>query len=201
MEPIHIITGRALPLDRSDVDTDQIIPSDWLKRVERTGFGAGLFSEWRDDRDFVLNQEQHQGATILVAGPNFGTGSSREHAVWAIMDYGFRAVVSSRFADIFRNNCTKNGLVPVQVDEDTDRALLDAITADPTLEITIDVAAGTLSVPAIGLEAAFPLDDATRHRFLEGLDDIGLTLAHEADITTFEAARPDWKPQVTSTTR
>jgi 3-isopropylmalate/(R)-2-methylmalate dehydratase small subunit len=201
MEPVRVVTGTAVPLDRSDVDTDQIIPSDWLKRVERTGFGAGLFSEWRDDRDFVLNQEQHAGATILVAGPNFGTGSSREHAVWAIMDYGFEAVVSSRFADIFRNNCTKNGLVPVQVDEATDRALLDAVAAEPTLEITIDVEARTLAAPAIGLEVTFPLDDATRHRFLEGLDDIGLTLGHEADIAAYEATRPDWKPQVTSTTR
>ncbi|HVN50488.1 MAG TPA: 3-isopropylmalate dehydratase small subunit [Acidimicrobiales bacterium] len=197
MEPVTVVTGTAVPLARSDVDTDQIIPSDWLKRVERTGFGAGLFSEWRDDRDFVLNQEQYQGATILVAGPNFGTGSSREHAVWAIMDYGFRAVVSSRFADIFRNNCTKNGLVPVQVDEATDEALLRAITEDPTLELTIDVAARTISAPAIGLEATFPLDDATRHRFLEGLDDIGITLAGEPRIAAFEASRPAWKPSLT----
>ena len=124
MEPVIVVTGTAVPLDRIDVDTDQIIPSDWLKRVERTGFGAGLFSEWRDDRDFVLNQEQYLGATILVAGPNFGTGSSREHAVWAIMDYGFKAVVSPRFADIFRNNCTKNGLVPVQIDDEVGRQLL-----------------------------------------------------------------------------
>ena len=141
MEAVVVVTGRAVPLDRTDVDTDQIIPSDWLKRVERTGFGAGLFSEWRDDRDFVLNDPEFVGATILVAGHNFGTGSSREHAVWALMDYGFRAVVSSRFADIFRNNCTKQGLLPVQVSEELDRALLDAVQKDPTLEITIDVAA------------------------------------------------------------
>jgi len=126
-----MVTGRGVPLDRSDVDTDQIIPSDWLKRVERTGFGAGLFSEWRDDRDFVLNHEEYAGATILVAGPNFGTGSSREHAVWALQDYGFAAVVSPGFADIFRNNCTKSGLVPVQVDPAVGRALLDALIADP----------------------------------------------------------------------
>ena len=132
MEPIVIVTGRAVPLDRTDVDTDQIIPSDWLKRVERTGFGAGLFSEWRDDRDFVLNNPEFVGATILVAGHNFGTGSSREHAVWALTDFGFQAVVSSRFADIFRNNSTKQGLLPVQVSEELDRALLDAVTADPT---------------------------------------------------------------------
>jgi len=194
MEPVIVVTGTAVPLDRSDVDTDQIIPSDWLKRVERTGFGAGLFSEWRDDRDFVLNQESYQGATILVAGPNFGTGSSREHAVWAIMDYGFEAVVSSRFADIFRNNCTKNGLVPVQVDEATDELLLRAVADDPTLELTVDVGARTLSAPAIGLEVTFPLDDATRTRFLEGLDDIGITLRHEGDIGAFERDRPAWKP-------
>ena len=125
MKPVIVVTGRAVPLDRTDVDTDQIIPSDWLKRVERTGFGAGLFSEWRDDRDFVLNHPEYVGATILVAGHNFGTGSSREHAVWALMDYGFEAVVSSRFADIFRNNCTKQGLLPVQVTAEFDRALLD----------------------------------------------------------------------------
>ena len=142
MEAVIVVTGRAVPLDRTDVDTDQIIPSDWLKRVERTGFGAGLFSEWRDDRDFVLNKPDFVGANILVAGHNFGTGSSREHAVWALMDYGFQAVVSSRFADIFRNNCTKQGLLPVQVSEELDRQLLDAVEKDPSLEITIDVARG-----------------------------------------------------------
>ncbi|HEY5154753.1 MAG TPA: 3-isopropylmalate dehydratase small subunit [Acidimicrobiales bacterium] len=194
MEPVTVVTGTAVPLDRSDVDTDQIIPSDWLKRVERTGFGAGLFAEWRDDRDFVLNAEQYAGATILVGGPNFGTGSSREHAVWAIMDYGFQAVISPRFADIFRNNCTKNGLVPVQVDAAIGERLLRAVEEDPTLELTVDVAARTLSAPALGLEVAFPLDDATRERFLLGLDDIGITLAHNDDITRFEADRPAWKP-------
>jgi 3-isopropylmalate/(R)-2-methylmalate dehydratase small subunit len=197
MEPVIVVSGTAVPLDRSDVDTDQIIPSDWLKRVERTGFGAGLFSEWRDDRDFVLNQEQYLGANILVAGPNFGTGSSREHAVWAIADYGFEAVVSPRFADIFRNNCTKNGLVPVQVEASIGRALLDAVIADPTLEITIDVSARTLAAPAIGLETGFPLDDATQHRFLEGLDDVGITLHSKDKISAFEATRPDYKPRMT----
>ena len=194
MDAVTVVTGTAVPLDRSDVDTDQIIPSDWLKRVERTGFGAGLFSEWRDDRDFVLNAEQYAGATILVGGPNFGTGSSREHAVWAIMDYGFQAVISPRFADIFRNNCTKNGLVPVQVDAEVGERLLRAIEEDPTLELTIDVAARTLSVPALGVEVGFPLDDATRDRFLQGLDDIGITLTHDDEITAFEATRPAWKP-------
>ena len=198
MEPVRIVSGTALPLDRSDVDTDQIIPSDWLKRVERTGFGAGLFSEWRDDRDFVLNSEHYTGANILVAGPNFGTGSSREHAVWAIMDYGFQAVISPRFADIFRNNCTKNGLVPVQVDPEVGAQLLRAVEADPALEITIDIAARTLSAPAIGLEVEFPLDDATRDRFLQGLDDIGITLAHDDAIGAYEARRPAWKPRTTA---
>jgi len=197
MEPVITVAGTAVPLDRSDVDTDQIIPSDWLKKVERTGFGAGLFSEWRDDRDFVLNQEHYTGANILVAGPNFGTGSSREHAVWAILDYGFQAVVSPRFADIFRNNCTKNGLVPVQVDAEVGEALLRAVEADPTLEITIDVAARTLEAPAIDLTVSFPLDDATRERFLNGLDDIGISLQHADAIASFEAARPDWLPSMT----
>ncbi len=194
MEPVIVITGRAVPLDRTDVDTDQIIPSDWLKRVERTGFGAGLFSEWRDDRNFVLNDPEFVGATILVAGDNFGTGSSREHAVWALMDYGFRAVVSSRFADIFRNNCTKQGLLPVQVTEELDRALLDAVTADPSQEITIDVARGSIEAPAAGLAGTFPLDDFTRERLLNGWDDIGLTLRYADDIDAYERHRPEFMP-------
>jgi 3-isopropylmalate/(R)-2-methylmalate dehydratase small subunit len=194
MEPVVVVSGRAVPLDRTDVDTDQIIPSDWLKRVERTGFGAGLFSEWRDDRDFVLNQPEFAGATILVAGHNFGTGSSREHAVWALMDYGFRAVVSSRFADIFRNNCTKQGLLPVQVTEELDRALLDAVEKDPSLEVTIDVERGSIEAPAAGLAGTFPLDEFTRQRLLNGWDDIGLTLRHEADIAAFELTRPAFLP-------
>jgi 3-isopropylmalate/(R)-2-methylmalate dehydratase small subunit len=194
MEPVVVVSGRAVPLDRTDVDTDQIIPSDWLKRVERTGFGAGLFSEWRDDRDFVLNRPEFAGATILVAGHNFGTGSSREHAVWALLDYGFKAVVSSRFADIFRNNCTKQGLLPVQVTEEFDRALLDAIEKDPSLEVTIDVERGTIEAPAVGLAGTFPLDEFTRQRLLNGWDDIGLTLRHEADIAAFERTRPDFLP-------
>ena len=194
MEPVVVVSGRAVPLDRTDVDTDQIIPSDWLKRVERTGFGAGLFSEWRDDRDFVLNQPEFAGATILVAGHNFGTGSSREHAVWALMDYGFRAVVSSRFADIFRNNCTKQGLLPVQVTEELDRALLDAVEKDPSLEVTIDVERGSIEAPAAGLAGTFPLDEFTRQRLLNGWDDIGLTLRHDADIAAFERSRPAFLP-------
>ena len=196
MEPVRVVSGTAVPLDRSDVDTDQIIPSEWLKKVERTGFGQGLFSEWRDDRNFVLNRAEHAGAKILVAGPNFGTGSSREHAVWALMDYGFEAVVSPRFGDIFRNNCTKAGLLPVQVDEATGRSLLSAIAEDPGLEVTIDVERLTLSVPAAGIECAFPLDAFTQHRLLEGLDDIGLTLRHDGDIATHESKRPGWLPRI-----
>ncbi len=194
MEPVRIVQGTAVPLDRSDVDTDQIIPAEWLKRVERTGFGRGLFATWRDDRDFVLNREHHAGATILVAGPNFGTGSSREHAVWAITDFGFKAVVSPRFGDIFRNNATKNGLVPVVVPPEVGEALLRAVEADPDLEITIDVERRTLSAPAAGIECSFPLDDATRERFLEGLDDIGITLRDVGAIDDYEARRPAWLP-------
>ncbi|MFM7510083.1 MAG: 3-isopropylmalate dehydratase small subunit [Actinomycetota bacterium] len=196
MDPVRTITGRAVPLDRSDVDTDQIIPSDWLKRVERTGFEAGLFSEWRDDPTFVLNRDAYRDANVLVAGENFGTGSSREHAVWAIQQYGFDAVVSPRFGDIFRNNATKNGLVPVQVSPELGRLLIQAIEADPTLEITISVEDRTISVPNLHVEEAFPLDDAVQHRFLNGLDDIGLTLQHEAEITTYEQQRPAWMPTV-----
>jgi 3-isopropylmalate/(R)-2-methylmalate dehydratase small subunit len=196
MDAVRIVTGTAVPLDRSDVDTDQIIPSDWLKRVERTGFGVGLFSEWRDDRDFVLNQPQFAGATILVAGPNFGTGSSREHAVWSIMDYGFQAVISPRFGDIFRNNATKNGLVPVEVTPEVGAALMRAVEADPALEITVDVERRTLAAPAVGIEEPFPLDDATRERFLEGLDDIGISLRHVGDIDAYEDHRPAWMPSL-----
>jgi len=194
MEVVRIVQGTAVPLDRSDVDTDQIIPSDWLKRVERTGFEKGLFSEWRDDPSFVMNDERFAGATILVAGPNFGTGSSREHAVWAIQQAGFEAVISSRFGDIFRNNATKNGLVPVIVPSEVAAQLLQAIEVDPTLELTIDIDRRTLEAPALGLTADFPLDDAVRHRFLEGLDDIALTMQHDADISAYESGRPAWLP-------
>ena len=194
MRPVTIVTGHAVPLDRSDVDTDQIIPSDWLKRIERTGFGAGLFAEWRDDRNFVLNDPDYVGATILVAASNFGTGSSREHAVWALLDYGFEAVISARFGDIFANNCTKQGLLPVKVSAEVARALLDAIGADPTLEITVDVERGTVEAPAAGIEGTFPLDEFTRMRLLNGWDDIGLTLRHEDRISAYEATRPAWRP-------
>ena len=198
MKPVRTITGRAVPLARSDVDTDQIIPAEWLKRVERTGFGAGLFSAWREDPAFVLNRPEHAGARVLVAGPNFGTGSSREHAVWALMDHGFRAVVSPRFADIFRTNCTKAGLVPAQVDAGTGAALLAAVQADPRLEVTVDVAALVVRAPAAGIEAPFPLDDFTRWRLLEGLDDIGLTLRHAEAVDAYERRRPAWLPQTSA---
>jgi 3-isopropylmalate/(R)-2-methylmalate dehydratase small subunit len=194
MEPVRIVQGTAVPLDRSDVDTDQIIPSDWLKQVERTGFEKGLFGEWRDDPAFVLNQQEHAGASILVAGPNFGTGSSREHAVWAIQQYGFRAVISPRFGDIFANNATKNGLVAVVVAAELGARLLREIEADPSLELLVDVERRVLEVPALGIVEPFAIDDAVRHRFLEGLDDIGLTLQHDPDITSFESTRPAWLP-------
>ena len=197
MDPVRLVEGTAVPLDRSDVDTDQIIPAEWLKRVERTGFGRGLFSTWRDDRGFVLNDERYAGARVLVAGANFGTGSSREHAVWAILDYGFAAVVSPRFGDIFRNNATKNGLVPVVVPPEVGDALMRAVEADPTLQVVVDVERRTLSAPAAGIECPFPLDDATRERFLEGLDDIGITLRSASAIDDYESRRPAWLPAAT----
>ncbi|HVE94665.1 MAG TPA: 3-isopropylmalate dehydratase small subunit [Acidimicrobiales bacterium] len=198
MEPVRTITGTAMPLDRSDVDTDQIIPAEWLKRVERTGFGEGLFGAWRRDPSFVLNDARYQGATILVAGPNFGTGSSREHAVWALTDFGFKAVISPQFGDIFRNNATKAGLVPVEVPPEVGAALLAAISADPTLELIVDVESRTVGALAAGIEAEFPLDDFTRMRLLDGLDDIGLTLRHMNEIESYEAQRPAWMPTLTS---
>ena len=196
MEPFTTHTGRAVPLRRSDVDTDQIIPSDWLKRVERTGFGSGLFSQWREDPDFVLNLPQHAGASILVAGKNFGTGSSREHAVWALTDFGFRAVVSERFADIFRSNALKGGLLPVQLSGAAVAALMDRLERDPDLEVTVDLDRRELR--AGDLVEAFPLDDFTRWRLMEGLDDIGLTLRAEDEIASYEATRPVHLPTATS---
>lgn len=194
MQAVREIVARGVPLDRSDVDTDQIIPSEWLKRVERTGFGAGLFSEWRERSDFVLNQDRYADAHVLVAGPNFGTGSSREHAVWALQDYGFQAVISSRFADIFRNNALKGGLVPVTLPEPIVRTIMAAVEDDASIEIVIDVVDRRVAVPAIGLDEPFVLDDYTQHRLLEGLDDIGITEKHRDDITAFESARPAYLP-------
>ncbi len=192
MKAVRILSGRGVPLKRSDVDTDQIIPAEWLKRVERTGFEKGLFSTWRDDRNFVLNDERYVGASILVAGPSFGVGSSREHAVWAIQQYGFDAVIAPSFSDIFRNNCTKNGLVPVEASLDVVEAIWAAIEADSNTEITVDMERLSVEVPAAGIIATFPMDAQTQGRFLGGLDDIGITLTHADAIDTFEAARPAW---------
>jgi len=194
MKPVRIVQGRAVPLERSDVDTDQIIPSDWLKQVERTGFEKGLFSEWRDDPDFVMNKEEYAGANVLLAGPNFGTGSSREHAVWAIMQYGFEAVISPRFGPIFANNSTKNGLVCVQVEQELGDQLMAAVQADPQLEIVVDVEKLRLEVPTLDIDVAFAMDPQVQHRFLEGLDDIGLTMQQGNDISAFESTRPAYMP-------
>ena len=191
MDPFTDHTGSAVPLRRSDVDTDQIIPSDWLKRVERTGFGAGLFSEWREDPGFVLHR--HPDATVLLAGENFGTGSSREHAVWALQDHGFRAVVSARFADIFRSNALKGGLLPVQLPADVVERLMTLVEADPQTPVTVDLEARELRAGDVA--APFELDDFTRWRLMEGLDDIGLTLRHDEQITSFEAQRPAFLPR------
>ncbi len=198
MQAVNEIVGRAVPLDRSDVDTDQIIPSDWLKRVERTGFGEGLFSEWRESSDFVLNRSEHQGddVRVLVAGPNFGTGSSREHAVWALEDYGFDAVISSRFADIFRNNCLKIGLVPVELPQPVVDRIMQAVTDDPNVEIVVDVVDRRVAVPALDLDEPFALDDFHHYRLVNGLDDIGITLQHDADIAAYEGTRASWLPTV-----
>ncbi len=192
MKAVQVITGTGVPLKRSDVDTDQIIPADWLKRVERTGFEKGLFSTWRDDRDFVLNDERYSQANILVAGPAFGVGSSREHAVWAIQQYGFDAVIAPSFSDIFRNNCTKNGLVPVVVPEATVEAIWAAIEADTDTQIVVDMERLKVEVPAAGIDESFPMDPQTQHRFLNGLDDVGITLTHATAIDTYESNRPVW---------
>ena len=191
MEAVREIIARAVPLDRSDVDTDQIIPSDWLKRVERTGFGEGLFSEWRERSDFVLNQSRYDGAHVLVAGPNFGTGSSREHAPWALQDYGFQAIISPRFADIFRNNCLKIGLVPVTLPQPVvvTRIMRARSRTTRPLEIVIDVVDRRVAVPALDLDEPFDLDDHTHHRLLNGLDDIGLTEQRGDEIAAYEQPR------------
>lgn len=192
MKAVRVLEGHGVPLRRSDVDTDQIIPAEWLKRVERTGFEAGLFSTWRDDRSFVLNDARYQGANVLVAGPAFGVGSSREHAVWALQQYGFDAVIAPSFSDIFRNNCTKNGLVPVELADHLVTRIWEAIEADASTSIVVDVERLVVEVPAAGIAASFPMDPATQDRFLHGLDDIGITMSHADDITAFEARRPAW---------
>lgn len=192
MDPFITVTGTMCPVDRGDVDTDQIIPAEWLKRVERTGFEKGLFSTWRDDRNFVMNDERYAGASVLVAGPAFGVGSSREHAVWAIQQGGFDAVIAPSFSDIFRNNCTKNGLVPVMLAEPIVQKIWAAIEADPATEITVDMERLLVEVPAMGLAEPFPMDGPTQERFLDGLDDIGITLGHTDEIDSYEKARPAW---------
>ncbi|WP_067793722.1 3-isopropylmalate dehydratase small subunit [Actinomadura formosensis] len=192
MEAFTTYTGRAVPLRRSNVDTDQIIPAVWLKQVSRTGFDKGLFSAWREDPDFVLNRPRHEGAGILVAGPDFGTGSSREHAVWALQQYGFRVVIAPRFGDIFRNNSTKMGLLPVVLPADRVEDLQTRVEKDAALEITVDL--DKREVRYADVVTSFDIDDYTRWRLMEGLDDIGLTLRHADAITTYEESRPAWLP-------
>ena len=193
MEAFTTHTGRAVPLRRSNVDTDQIIPAHWLKKVTRDGFEDGLFEAWRKDAKFILNQPEREGATVLVAGPDFGTGSSREHAVWALQNYGFKAVISSRFADIFRGNSLKNGLLTVVLDQKIVDALQELTEKDPEAEITVDLEAR--EVRAEGITASFELDENSRWRLLNGLDDISITLQSEADIAAYEAKRPSFKPR------
>jgi 3-isopropylmalate/(R)-2-methylmalate dehydratase small subunit len=192
MDAFTVHTGTAVPLRRSNVDTDQIIPAEYLKRITRSGFADGLFAAWRGDPSFVLNDDRYAGASVLVAGPDFGTGSSREHAVWALQDYGFRAVVAPRFADIFRGNALKGGLLPVVLDEPAVGHLQDLVETDPTTQVTVDLV--QREVRAGDVTARFEIDDYTRWRLLEGLDDIGLTMRRVDDITAFEAHRPPRLP-------
>ena len=192
MDAFTTHTGRAVPLRRGNVDTDQIIPAVWLKQVSRTGFERGLFAAWREDPAFVLNDATYDGASILVSGPDFGTGSSREHAVWALQQYGFRVVIAARFGDIFRNNSTKMGLLPVVLPGDKVEALQDAIEAAPDLQVTVDL--GARQVRWAGESVGFEIDDYTRWRLMEGLDDIGLTLRHAEDVAAYENGRQPWLP-------
>lgn len=201
MEPVRSVIGRALPLDRSDVDTDQIIPASYLKRLGRTGYADGLFAAWRRDPAFVLNDPRYGGATILVAGPSFGIGSSREHAAWALRDHGFRAVIAPSFADIFRGNALRNGLVPACIDRAAVERLMRGVQADPSIEVTVDVGAGRVRAAALGIDAPMDLDGSARQRLLAGLDDIGITLRAEADITAYEARRASWLPRIATAGR
>ena len=194
MEKFTTHTGIGVPLRRSNVDTDQIIPAEYLKRVTRDGFEDGLFAAWRKDESFVLNNPRYAGGSVLVAGPDFGTGSSREHAVWALMNYGFAAVLSSRFADIFRGNSGKAGLLTAVVAQDDIELIWKYLENESGAQVTVDLVSRTVTAGEI--VAPFQVDDYTRWRLLEGLDDIGLTLRHEADVTAFEGARPAWKPRV-----
>ncbi|MBU1589127.1 MAG: 3-isopropylmalate dehydratase small subunit [Actinobacteria bacterium] len=193
MEPVTLIQGVAVPLQRANVDTDQIIPAEFLKRVTKTGFDDALFYAWRQDPEFVLNRDVYQGAQVLVAGPNFGTGSSREHAVWALRDFGFKAVLSPRFGDIFRGNAGKQGLLAAQLSEEDIETIWLILDEHPGMSVEVDLVAKTVTVGKA--QFAFVIDDYTRWRLLEGLDDIGLTLRNEADITAFEAKREAWRPQ------
>jgi 3-isopropylmalate/(R)-2-methylmalate dehydratase small subunit len=200
MNPIGRIRGSLAPLPRANVDTDQIMPKQFLKRVERTGYGEFLFWDWcREDPDFVLNRPEYASASILVTGPNFGSGSSREHAPWGLQDRGFRALVAPSFADIFYNNCTKVGLLPVVLTEKEVSWLMELAEADPTAVVEIDLAAQT--VTAEGFEAHFPIEEFSKRCLLNGLDDIGLTLHHEAAITDYEGRRPPWRPSLSATPR
>jgi 3-isopropylmalate/(R)-2-methylmalate dehydratase small subunit len=198
MPGVKRIAGRSVALDRRDVDTDQIIPASWLKRVERTGFAAGLFGAWREDPDFVLNRPGAAEARVLIGGSNFGCGSSREHAVWALQDFGFQAVVAPSFGDIFRNNSINAGLVPAKVTEEGVARLFAALGTDPDAEGVVDVAAREVAIPSAGVGEPFELADYAQWRLIEGLDDIGLTLRHEEAITAFEASRPAWLPSLAS---
>lgn len=192
MEKFETVTGTAVPFRRSDVDTDQIIPAVFLKRVTKTGFDDALFHAWRQEPDFILNRPEYQGATVLVAGPDFGTGSSREHAVWALRDFGFRVVLSPRFADIFRGNAGKQGLLTGVISEEDAERLWEAIEAEPGIPATVDLVAKTATVG--GVQVSFDIDDYTRWRLLEGLDDIALTLRDEALISEYESGRASWRP-------
>ncbi|HET7270225.1 MAG TPA: 3-isopropylmalate dehydratase small subunit [Rubrobacter sp.] len=194
MEPVNKVEGKAVPLGWDDVDTDQIVPSDALKRIERTGFGQFLFSAWREDPDFILNKPEHDGAVVLIAGKNFGSGSSREHAPWAIQDYGFGAVIAESFADIFKNNCAKIGLLAVELPQDAVHKLLEAVREDPEAGVSVDLEGRVVKGP--GIEEPFAFDNFARYRLLNGLDDIGLTLTHEDELDEFEKTRPNYLPSV-----
>jgi 3-isopropylmalate/(R)-2-methylmalate dehydratase small subunit len=194
MEPVKKVEGKALPLGWDDVDTDQIVPSDALKRIERTGFGQFLFSAWREDPDFVMNRPEHEGAVVLLAGQNFGSGSSREHAPWAIQDYGFGAVIAPSFADIFKNNCAKIGLLAVELPEASVKELIDTVRENPEAVISVNLEGRVVKGP--GFEEPFAFDNFARYRLLNGLDDIGLTLTHEDELEAFERSRPDYLPKV-----
>ena len=197
MEPVRRVAGRAMPLDRENVDTDQIIPAHWLKRTERTGYGAGLFEAWRKDPAFVMNDPRYRGAAVLIAGANFGSGSSREHAAWALLEGGFRAVVAPKFADIFRANAQRNGLVPVVLATPVVTTLMRAVEHDPALEIVVDVQAGALHAAAIGLHEHFVLEPRARDALVNGWDEIEITEQHAAQVAAFEATRPEWLPMTT----